>query len=371
MPSVLHLINGEHYAGAERVQDLLGQFLPGHGYDAVFACLKPDQFDRRRHGRDYRVIALPMASRTDLGAVRALRRLLDEERFEILHTHTPRAAVVGRLALCANKLPMVHHAHSPTDECTDSRLRNRLVSFAENLALKRADKLIAVSRNVERYIMRQGLPRESVCMIPNGVPGPQALPDPAAPTDEWTLCVVALFRPRKGLEVLLKSLRQLLDTGQRVRLRAVGSFETPEYEQQVHALARELDLESAIDWTGFCSNVGAELAKAHVMVLPSLYGEGLPMVLLEGMAAGVPVVASAVEGMSEILEDGQAGVLVPPGDAPALADALASLLDEPRQMASLRVRAHARQRSCYSADSMAKGVARAYDELRSVGAATP
>src|SRR5690606_4342942 len=143
--------------------------------------------------------------------------------------------------------------------------------------------------------------------------------DREPPSGRWTLGMVALFRPRKGVELLLEALSLLRKQGLDVCLRAIGEFETPEYERQVRGLAQTLGLEPWIDWTGFCSNVPAALPALDALVLPSLFGEGLPMVLLEAMASGVPVVATRVEGVPEAIVDGVEGVLVEPQSATALA----------------------------------------------------
>ncbi|MGI9334335.1 MAG: glycosyltransferase [Gammaproteobacteria bacterium] len=363
MRKILHLINGEHYAGAERVQDLLGQYLPQFGYESTFACLKSGMFETRRHGRDYEIIDLSMSSRVDLRSVFVLRELLRAGRFDLLHTHASRSGIIGAMALTSIRLPMVHHVHSPTHECTDNRLRNNLVSMAENLALKRADRFIAVSRSIEQYVLRQRMPSGSIRLVHNGVPACEQLPDRAAPGDVWALGMVALFRPRKGVEVLLRAIRLLLDRQRRVRLLAIGPFETPEYEQRIRALTTELGLDRAVQWLGFSDNVNDELQRTDVFVLPSLHGEGLPMVILEAMAAGTPVVASAIEGIPEVLEDANSGLLIPPGDPRALADALASLIDNDGDWLRIRRNAHRRQKEHFSAQSMAAGVARVYDEL--------
>ena len=110
--------------------------------------------------------------------------------------------------------------------------------------------------------------------------------------------------------MLLEALAVLRSRDVNVRLRAVGGFETPAYEAARSArLAERLGLADAIDWIGFTRGVNRELAKIDLFVLPSLFGEGLPMVVLEAMAAGVPVVASRVEGVPEAVRIARPGLL--------------------------------------------------------------
>jgi glycosyltransferase involved in cell wall biosynthesis len=161
----------------------------------------------------------------------------------------------------------------------------------------------------------------------------------------------------------LNAVAQLRHAGQDVRLRVVGPFETVRYEQAVRQLARDLNVAPAIDWIGFADDIGAELAGIDVLVLPSLYGEGLPMVVLEAMAAGIPIVATDVEGVPAAIRHGHEGVLIPPGDAPALARGIACIIEGELDWMTLRRNAVLRQRSHFSDHRMAAGVAAVYREV--------
>src|SRR5262245_9685216 len=105
---VLHLINGEHYAGAERVQDLLAESLPSQGFEVAFACVKPVKFPKARRSQDAPLYTVPMQSKFDLRPARQLAALIRGQCFELIHTHTPRTAMVGRLASLWTGVPMVH-----------------------------------------------------------------------------------------------------------------------------------------------------------------------------------------------------------------------------------------------------------------------
>src|SRR3569623_1410771 len=357
---VMHVVNGEHYAGAERVQDLLALSLHALGFQAGFACVKPHRFPAARTAQQAPLLELRMARRWDLAPAMKLARLIREENYQLVHTHTPRAAFVGRLAAAMTGVPIVHHLHSPTTVDSTRRVRNWLNAGAERLSLTRVAAVIAVSNSLGRYAGRIGLPQERRFVVHNGVPTCGPLPPRTTPAESWTLGCVALFRPRKGLEVLLQALAQLRTAGRQVRLRAVGSFETPEYEYQIRSLADRLQLTGAIDWRGFSSNVNAELERMDLFVLPSLFGEGLPMVILEAMAAGTPVIGTWVEGVPEAIRDGIDGVIASPGDAEDLARAISRFMHGQADWQAVRASAHARQAEQFSDRSMAAGVARVY-----------
>ncbi len=360
---VLHIINGEHYAGAERVQDLLGQQLGNFGYRAGFACLKRGQFAAMRNCSDAPLYDAAMKNRFDLSPVRRLARIIRGQGYRLIHSHTARSAVVGCLASLMTGVPLVHHVHSPTTCDTTCRGRNWINGLVERIVLRRAKALIAVSEAVGGYVRSQGF---EVFVVPNGVPPRRTAParDPAK--TDWTLGMIALFRPRKGLEVLLEALALLRSRGRSVRLRAVGSFETPEYESHVKQLAGQLNLQAAIDWAGFARDVDDELARMDLFVLPSLFGEGLPMVVLEAMSAGLPVVASAVPGVPEAVRDGVEGLLVEPANAAALAAAIERFVCHEVSWTELGSAALLRHAECFSDARMAAGVARVYDRVLEV-----
>lgn len=357
---VLHLINGEFYSGAERVQDLLALRLPSFGWEVGFACLRPGKFASERKASSVPLHDVPMTSRLDFSPVAKVSSLLRDGGYELLHTHTPRAALIGRFASEKAGVQMVHHVHSPTRRDTENRVRNFLNTHVENLSLKNVKRLVAVSSSLRHYLLGCGFPDGLVSVVPNGVPVTQTESRWSLPKDEWVIGTVALFRPRKGLEVLIEALASLVKAGLPVRLRAVGGFETAEYEKSVLALAQSLGVSAHIDWTGFSSNVNAEFENMHLFVLPSLYGEGLPMVVIEAMAAGLPVIGSRVEGIPEVLGNDEFGLVVEPGSVDAMQQGIRRLIAMGEEAAQLAAAGHARQRDCFSDLAMARGVAEVY-----------
>jgi glycosyltransferase involved in cell wall biosynthesis len=230
----------------------------------------------------------------------------------------------------------------------------------EHISLTRAAALIAVSHSLGERLCRWRRYRDRVFVVPNGVPCAEPRPIRAPGEKDWTLGTVALFRPRKGLEVLLEAMAILAWQGTPVRLRAVGDFETPAYRQQILSWADALGLRGAVEWIGFTRDVGRQLQGMDVFVLPSLFGEGLPMVVLEAMAAGVPVVATRVEGIAEAIRDGQDGLLVEPKDPRLLAAAIARFVSGQVDWAAMSSSAVERHAHHFSDETMAAGVAEVY-----------
>jgi glycosyltransferase involved in cell wall biosynthesis len=146
-------------------------------------------------------------------------------------------------------------------------------------------------------------------------------------------------------------------------LLAVGPFETAGYQQEILALAQRLQINELIEWTGFEKNVNQRLRQIHVMVLPSLFGEGLPMVVLEAMACGLPVIASRVEGIPEAIRDGQDGLLCDPNSPESLAEKIEKLYRDTTTWQSMGVSAKKRHREHLSDVAMAEKIAGVYSGL--------
>ncbi len=144
---------------------------------------------------------------------------------------------------------------------------------------------------------------------------------------------------------------------------AIGSFAEPSYGRALRQRVKRLGLESVVDWIGFHSDANAQLQQLDLFVLPSLFGEGLPMVVLESMAMGVPVVATDVEGVPEAIRDRREGRIVPAGDPAALAQAIADIIRGSCCWTTLRRNAMTRQAAHFSDIGMAQGVAKVYDQV--------
>jgi len=360
---VLHVINGEHYAGAERVQDLLASRLPPEGFEVGIACLKPRQFPQMVQSENIAMYNLAMANRFDLRPVWRLIRIVRREQYQILHAHSPRSLLLAAIVSLFTGVPLVYHIHSPTSRDSTNRSKDRLNALVERVALAFCTAVIPVSHSLGRYVRGQGVRDAKVFVVPNGVPRRPTRPGRETQhteQSEWIVGTMALFRPRKGLEILLRAIAELKAGGCPVKLRAVGGFETPEYQQQIEKLADDLGIAACVEWTGFVRDVDTELQRMDVFVLPSLFGEGLPMVILEAMAAGVPVVASDVEGIGETIRHGRDGLVVKPGDAAELTAALKGLVEGEFDWNSLRKSANERHAAMFSDAAMAAGVAEVY-----------
>ena len=359
---VLHLINGEHFSGAERVQDLLAMAMPKFGYEVGFACVKPEKFPNVRESKG-ELFETRMKSKFDVWCGGRVAKVFRDNDYQIIHAHTPRTLMIGRLAARKLNCPLIYHVHSPVGRDSERGLANMLNTKLETWSLAGVDRMICVSNSLAGYMNELGHHQDKITVVSNGVAAIDDLPARDLPGSRWTIGTMALFRPRKGTEVLLDALAILKKRDIDVTLRAVGPFETKEYESEVLAQVEKLGIGDMIDWTGFQTNVNEQLRKMDVFVLPSLYGEGLPMVVLESMANAIPVVASRVEGIPEAVRDGIDGLIFEPSNPEDLAEKLQSLIGDNRTWKCMSESAVERQRNDLSDISMARGVATVYDEL--------
>lgn len=362
--SVLHLINGEHFSGAERVQQLLGKRLPECGVSADFACLKPGKFGQLCDLQPDRVFSVHMQGRFDREVANRIVNLTKVGDYDLLHAHTPRSAMIASRVSNKLSVPWIYHVHSPTARDSSRSLLNRVNDLVERWSLRNCSKIITVSRSLRRELLVRGIERTRLACIPNGVPFLDPI-DSSARLNEttWKLGMIALFRPRKGLEVLLEALSQLPSDGPKIQLEIVGGFETEAYHREMLRMVDQFQLQSKVSFTGFTKDVAGRLATLDGMVLPSLYGEGMPMVVLEALAAAVPVIATRVEGTPEVVRDGIEGYLAEPRNALSLRDALLRFTSDRQLWSQMSSHALARHRDRYSDLQMAQATAAVYRRL--------
>jgi phosphatidyl-myo-inositol alpha-mannosyltransferase len=249
-----------------------------------------------------------------------MRRIWEQERFDVVHVHEPLAPILSAFAVATAPCPVVATCHSAGERLGWYPIGRLLWG----VLTKRIDQRIAVSDSARRAAEQHiGGPME---VIPNGID----LPPKADPGGRnGNVVFIGRNEPRKGLPVLLRAWPRVYETiGARLRL--VGADPL-----SVRWLARRQGFSlEGIDLLGGLSEdeLTAELQAASLLAAPSLGGESFGMVLTRAFSCGTPVVASNIEGYAQVADHDETGILVPPGDADALAHALVELLqDEDRR----------------------------------------
>ncbi len=366
LQSVLHVVNGQYFAGAERVQMHLGRQLPKFGFQADFVSLFDGRFGEQFDLSQSNLFTEVMRNRFDFSAAKRIADRVRSRGYKLLHAHTPRSAMItSRLARYLS-IPWVYHVHSPTVRDSSHAWRNRINNWVERWSLRSASHLITVSNSLCQQMLTDGWRQDQVTVVHNGVPAvrPRRSSIPRR-GGQWNLGMVALMRPRKGLEIALEAVQRLRSADFKITLRCIGPFESTEYEQSIHALIKKLDIADAVEFVGFTKDIPTVLASLDAMVLPSLYGEGLPMVVLEAMSAGLPVVATNVEGTPEAIRHGKEGLLAEPNSVESFAQQLRDLVTEQYDWMDMSNAAVTRHAEYFSDRTMAAATATVYSRLLS------
>lgn len=351
------LITTLDVGGAERMLYETVRRVAAAGHDVRVSALFPDG----TVGEWLRVAGIPVQAGLmryggDPLCVPRLVAALRGWRPDIVHTWLFHANMAGR---CAAKLAGVPRVISSIRVYDNRRWHHVL----DRLTLGLVDAVTANSTTVTERLAAGGYPRARLHTIVNGV---ALLPErPAWPADvprdsaRPLLVSVGRQHPQKGFDVLLRALA-LLPAAQRPRLLVSGR--TDAATTALAQLQAELGLQADVTFTGWRADARTLAAHADLFVLPSRW-EGMPNALLEAQADGVACVATAVDGSREVIADGETGLLVPPDDPRALAEALARLLGDAALRRRLGDAARVRAEREFSLDAMAEKTLTLYQQV--------
>lgn len=362
---ILHVIHSSAFGGGPAMVELLCSRLHGDEFEMSLVSSGEGQMPARLEARGIQVASLPLATKGSfLRHLPQLRAMIQRRSPDVLHLHGHFAASLGQLAVqSGGRPPTIYSAQWPAyldDVNAYSRLRNWL---AERTACGLAQRVIAVSEHDRRTLIRRRLCRaDKVRLIYNaydparfaaGVDGARVA------TDGVLLGFVGRLVDQKGCDVLIRAMPKLLAGHPQLRLRVVG--DGPE-RARLEDLARRLEVERAVEFTGYRPTSAALMHEFDAVVVPSRY-EPFGIVAVEAMASGRPVVASAVGGLGEIVDDGTTGILVPPENPDRLAGALIRLLDVPGARATMGAAARKRVDEKFSPEASLRAYAEEYRRL--------
>ena len=332
--TILHLNTETGWRGGEAQTLHLVRGLQARGYRCIVAGPRQGELLSRAAAEGLAIVPLAARGEFDLRAARDLSRVLREERVDLLHAHTAHAVTLLTLAtLSGRRRPAMVAARRLSFPLRSSYLGRIKYGF-------RVDRVIAVSEAIRRLLVRQGLDPRRVSVVHSGI-DPERFRRgdrqhfreslrPLMGDDAGTAFLVGAvghLAAHKGLDVFLSAAAEAAREIPAARFLLIGRGEA---EGCLRSTADRLGIASRVAFTGFRDDMPDVFAGLDLSVLSSVSGEGSPAVLKEAMAAGTPLVATALDGLEEIVEDARHGLLVPPGNAPALARAIVILAKDPQ-----------------------------------------
>ena len=337
---VLNLLNGLDPAGVTNSVAAPGKFLAQIGNPANLHASIPLAISAR--------LSLP----ADLRLARRLARV-QPEFSDVVHAHGVRAAWIAALAHRRRPFPLIFTAHNQIEP-------GLAASLGVSLIGRRCVKVIAVSRSVAGSLIACGVPRAKIQVVPNGIDWAhfaeaslhraEARAAFSIPETAFVVAAAARFSPEKGLDILLQA----------ARLRRGMTFLIAGDGPLFASLSR--DLPPNVKLLGRLEDVRPLLAAADIFAVPSRR-EGQGIAALEAIAAGLPVIASRVGGLAEMLADGETALLIPLDDSEALAAALSRLQNDPRRRQTLAKNAALLIRARYGLQTMLDTLSDLYREI--------
>ena len=344
--------------GGERYLEVLFEGLDRARYEPVLICPEAGPFVRAMRDRGIPTSVVRLAPLINPSALVRLASLLSRHKVGVLQTHGARSnfygAVAGRLAGVPVIIATVHNALGDYEV---NSLRRRVYAAALRRALRLVDRVVCVSEALRQDTQQSlGVPSERVVTIYNGLDpsrfgrggDTRAIRDELGIGDGPMLLAVGRLTEQKGHRYLLEALPALLREWPGLRCVIVGEGEL---RVELLALAAGLGVGHACIFTGARSDIPDLLRVADLVVLPSV-SEGFPFTLLEALAASKPVLASRIEGVTELIRDGQTGSLVPPRAPAILAEAARALLRNPDRARALGAAGERLVRERFTADAM-------------------
>lgn len=304
--------------------------------------------------------------RRDIAALRALRHILAAEQPRIVHTHMAKAGALGRIAAWRTAAARVHTFHGHVLEGYFPPVVQRAFVLAERALARRTDVLVTVSEHVKEDLLQLGIGRpEQYRVIPLGLDltGHLAANGPSGAlrgrlglsADTPLLGCVGRLVPIKDHHTLLDALTRIPD----VHLALLGDGKS---RTALEAHAESLGVNRRVHFAGWWHDMPSAIADMDLVVLTSR-NEGTPVALIEAHACAKAAVSTRVGGVPAVVRDGETGLLVPPGDPGATAEAITTLLSDPARRAAMGEagRAHVRRR--YSKERLVADIRALYREL--------
>lgn len=362
---VLQLISSGGYYGAENMSVQLSLALKSLNHEVTIGVFnnshRPNsELADAAHRRAIHVEHIDCKGRINLRTIGAIRNLILRREIDVVHSHGYKANIYGYLAARGTVARLVATCHGWPGKTVALRFYASLDRFF----LRRFARIGAVSGPVKDSLRRSGVPSKRVKLVANGIDAesfskgqPVLRPLPQL-KDKQVIGFVGRLAREKGLVHLMRAAQSIVRENPNVAFVLAGDGP---FRKELLGMVKELDIKNHVLLLGTRSDVADVYASMDVFVLPSL-NEGMPMAVLEAMAAGKPVVATTVGEIPELVQDGETGLLVRPADPSQLAAALTRLLTSPGLCKEMGRRGFDRVSAYFSAQAMVETYLQMYRE---------
>jgi len=366
--NIFHLISSSGLLGAERVLLEIAEYSKRTGLEVGIGVFQNSQNPNlelaevaKRQGLDVQVF--PCNGRFDKKTIRMIKDYIDKSGVQILHSHNYKSNFYAWRALSNNNIQWVVTKHG-------RRFGPKLLiyNFLDGFIVRHADRVITVSKEIARKARLAGIDSKKICLIENGVnlerfrnniPPDSIRESLRIKKDAFVVGTVGALTEEKGHLYLLKAIPKVVQRFPEVIFLFVGDGrERPSLE----ITTSHLNIKDRVIFAGMRKDVPEILSILNVFVLPSL-NEGLPMALLEAQAAQIPVVATRVGAIPDVLEDGVTGILIPPKDPQAIAEAITMILSNKNFASEIAQKGFERVRDNFSSEKMGSKYHSIYKEL--------
>lgn len=335
---ILYFITTLDIGGAEQLLLSILRGLNKREYEPMVCCLYGGELAKEIKNLGIKVIDLKVKNKFNLMYLFKLYKFLKKEKFDIVHTHLFHANIIGRIMARLSKVPIVvstqHYAF---------KYNGKAGVYLEKLTTKLSNRIVAVSDAAKKfYINEVGVSPDRITLIYNGVDldilkvtltDKLSLREQLSLNTDFILGCIGSFSKFKGHIYLLKAITEVIKVHKNIKLLLVGSGLLEKYLMKV---TKDLGISKNVIFLHRRRDIPRILTSFDICILPSLQ-EGLSIILLEAMAMGKPVIATAVGGNSEVIIHGKNGLLIPPSDYRAIADAIIDLIrddNKARQLAA-------------------------------------
>ncbi|MBC8553087.1 MAG: glycosyltransferase family 4 protein [Candidatus Brocadiales bacterium] len=376
MNNILYVFDNLEFGGGERVFAQIINKLCRDKYKVTVACMPEGIFMERIKGSGASVKPIDMSSKFNFKVILQLANLIKEQRIDIVHSQGARADFFARLSAKLARVPVViSTVPMPVDGFDVNPIKKFIYIVLNKFSERFVDKFIVVSEALKDVMIeRHKVDPQKVAMIYNGIEINEYRIDEAEKvihgklglmeeiglkSDVPVIGVIGRLVWQKGFEYFIEAIPGVLNKFKDAKFLVVGEGLL---EEELKAVSKKLKIDDKISFTGFRRDIKEILATIDIFVIPSLL-EGLPMILLEAMGMGKPIVATDIDGIKEVLENGKTGLLVPPRDTVALTDAIVNLLIYRDQAHQMGINARRVVEEKFGVDIMVEKVEDVYEDL--------